>query len=290
VPQYVPKAEKILRGPSLEALTRSAVALYGPEARIVRAERVLEPGLAGLLGRRHIEATVLVPEPGPEAPVVPHSLAGRAGIAALLDDADRAEEAPHSSEVSTQGERFDVLLERLRGEFDPPPEPRVPRMLDGVGDFVLVVGFGGAPLEVVNWMSRGEAEPCARATAGDLMGDWPHLEVPLDAISARADAVERDVPLLVAFTLGPLDSLDASLAAAAALRADQVWLVVDARHKPEETAEWVEAASSCFRAAGLTVNALAVVGAAETRSPQTVNALGIPVGWVDGSPAPRTVL
>jgi hypothetical protein len=288
VPQYVLRTQKVLRDSGLDALTREATALYGPEARIVRAERVLAPGLAGLLGWRHIEATVVVPDPS--APEVPHTLAGRAGIAALLDDADRAEAALHPAEVSTQGERFDALLERLRGEFDPPSEPRVPSVLDGVGDFVLVVGFGGAPLEVVNWMSRGEAEPCARATAGDLMGDWPHLEVPLDAISARADAVERDVPLLVAFTLGPLDSLDASLAAAAALRADQVWLVVDARHKPEETAEWVEAASSCFRAAGLTVNALAVVGAAETRSPQTVNALGIPVGWVDGSPAPRTVL
>ncbi|MGN6406567.1 hypothetical protein [Sinomonas sp.] len=280
----------MLKGSGLDALTREAAALYGPEARIVRAERVLERGLAGLLGRRHVEATVLVPEPGLAAPVVPHSLAGRAGIAALLDDADRAEDALHTSEVSTQGERFDVLLERLRGEFDAPPEPHVPSVLDGVGDFVLVAGFGGAVLAVVRSMGAHDPGRWARATAGDLVADWPHLETPLDALSARADAVERDVPLLVAFTVGPLDALDASLAAAAALRADQVWLVVDARHKPEETAEWVEASSSCFRAAGLAVNALAVVGAAETRSPHTVNALGLPVGWVDGSPAPRTVL
>lgn len=268
----------MLKGSGLEALTREAVALYGPEARIVRAERVLDGGLRGLLGRRHIEATVLVPEP--TAPAVPHALAGRAGIAALLDDADRAEALMHTPDVSTQGERFDALLEQLRAEFDA-PEPRVPQVLDGVGDFVLVVGRDGAALEVVTSMAAWE--PGRGLLAGSL-------ERPLDAIAARADAVERSVALLAAFTLGPLDALGPSLDAAAALKPDQVWLVVDARHKPDETTEWVEAAASRLGIAGLTVDALAVVGAAETRTPHTVNGLGLPVGWVDGSPAPRTVL
>jgi hypothetical protein len=277
VPQYV------LKGAALDALTREAVALYGPEARIVRAERVLDGGLRGLLGRRHIEATVLVPEPA--APGVPHALAGRAGIAALLDDADRAEAAMHAPEVSTpevstQGEQFDALLEQLRAGFDV-PEPRVPQVLDGVGDFVLVIGRDGAVLDVVRSMMAGAPERWTFATA---------LEGPRAAIAARADAVERSATLISGFTVGPLDALDLQLADAAALKPDQVWLVVDARHKPDETAQWVEAAASCFGAASHTVDALAVVGAAETRTPHTVNRLGVPVGWVDGSPAPRTVL
>jgi hypothetical protein len=284
VPQYV------LRGGSLDAVSREAVALYGPGARIVRAERVLERGLAGLLGRRHVEATVLVPElPAAERPDVPYALAGRAGIAALLDDADRAEAAMHAPEVSTQGERFDALLEQLRGEFDA-TEPRVPQVLDGVGDFVLVIGRDGAALDVAQCMAAREPERWTLATAGDLVADWPHLEALLEAVAARADAVERSVAVLAAFTLGPLETLGKSVEAAGALKPDQVWLVVDARHKPDETAEWVEAASSCLRTAGLAVDALAVVGAGQTRTPHTVNALGVAVGWVDGSPAPRTVL
>ena len=66
----------------------------------------------------------------------------------------------------------------------------------------------------------------------------------------------------------------------AALSADQVWVVVDAGRKHEDTARWVGVLS-----AQLNVTAVAVVGAAETGSPESVNGLGLPVGWIDGRPA-----
>ncbi|MDP5226324.1 MULTISPECIES: hypothetical protein [Arthrobacter] len=280
-PQY------LLEGRSLDALTRKALELYGPTARIVHAERVLDGGLAGLMGRRHIEATVHVPgtaKPAPPSAAVPHLLDGRAGIAALLEDADRAETALHptSPAVSTQAPVFDDLLRRLRADTG---EPRVPALPGTAGELVLVVGRGGTALDVVRSIAAREPQQWALATAGDLVADWPHLEITRDAIAARADAVERSRAVLTAFSLGPLDALAHSLGIAATLTPDRVWLAVDARHKPDETAEWVQAASSL-----LAVDALAVVGAGETRTPHTVNGLGIPVGWVDGSPAPRTVL
>ncbi|WP_156144215.1 hypothetical protein [Sinomonas humi] len=293
----------LLRGSSLEDVTRQAVELYGPEARIVSADSVLDPGLRGLMGRRHVEATVTVPTPiarlapsvdpaGPHA-LGPHALEARAGIAALLEDADRAEDGflaaapgarPSAPSVSTEAEDFDALLERLRTQMDA-PEERVPVLLDGAGDLVLVVGRGETALAVVQSMAARLPEGFSLVSAGGLSGDWPHLEDVRDAVAARAEGVESGTTVLAALGLRGFDRLAPQFGRAAALRPDQVWLAVDARHKAEETAEWVEAAK-----ARLTVSALALVGTGETRTPETVNALGIPLGWVDGSRAPRTVL
>ncbi|HKU11292.1 MAG TPA: hypothetical protein VJQ61_08695 [Sinomonas sp.] len=281
-------------------MTRQAVDLYGPEARIVSADSVLDPGLGGLLGRRHVEATVMVPTPIVRlAPMVdpagPHTLGARAGIAALLDDADTAEDRIHAFQtaapgarpsgppVSTEAEDFDALLERLRSQMDA-PEERVPVLLDGPGDLVLVLGTSDTAFAVVQSMAARLPEAFSLTSAGEL-SEWPHLEDVRDATAARAEGVESGTTVLAALGLRAFDRLGPQLGRAAALRADQVWLAVDARHKAEETAEWVEAAK-----ARLTVSALAVVGARETRTPETVNTLGIPLGWVDGSHAPRTVL
>lgn len=292
----------LLRGSSLEDVARQAVELYGREARIVSADRVLDGGLGGLLGRRHVEATVVVPEAAatilpPVEPALPHALGARAGIAALLDDADAFEDRLHgaaarpagSPPVSTEAEDFDALLERLRSEMDA-PEERVPVLLDGPGDLVLVIGPGDTPFSVVRSMAAGRSEAYSPASAGGPPGEqsvpeWPHLADFRDATAARAHGVESATTVLAALRLQAFDRLSPQLGRAAALRPDQVWLAVDARHKAAETAEWVEAASAAFA-----VSALAVVGALETRTPQTVNSLGIPVGWVDCSPAPRTVL
>ncbi|WP_138445284.1 hypothetical protein [Sinomonas susongensis] len=300
----------LLRGPSLEDITRQAAELYGSDARIVSADRVLDSGLGGLLGRRHIEATVVLPDPVVRLlpavePDIPHALGARAGIAALLDDADTAEDRLRTSAfpaaaspapaVSTEAEDFDALLERLRGEMEAPAE-RVPVLLGGAGDLVLVIGPGETPFSVVRSMAAREPGAYSPVSAGEtpageppagerLEEDWPHLEDVRDATAARAQGVESSTAVLAALRLRAFDRLGSQLGRAAALRPDQVWLAVDARHKPDETAEWVEAARSRF-----SVTALAVVGALETLSPQTVNSLGIPVGWVDSSPAPRTVL
>jgi hypothetical protein len=56
--------------------------------------------------------------------------------------------------------------------------------------------------------------------------------------------------------------------------------VVDAGRKQEDTARWVKVLAS-----QLNVTAVAVVGADETATPDTVRDLGLPVGWVDSDDA-----
>jgi hypothetical protein len=293
----------LLRGRSLEQLALEATELYGVAARIVRAERVLDAGLAGFLGRRHVEVTVQVPNAGnprvgPVEPAV-HVLPGRSGIAALLDSADTREDdvnAPIAGRsgtrrpgqpVSTESSGFAELLTRLgddvRAEVVPAP-------LSAPGDLVLVLGLE----ESAHGVTRSMADvPPRRGAAGRQLYSAGHLGVPgrphlagrWDAVAARALAVETGSVVLASCDLGAVAAGLPHLGAAAALAPDQVWLVVDARHKSDETREWVE---HVRRAVG--VDALAVVGAGESRSAHTVNRLGVPLGWVDGRPAPRTVL
>jgi hypothetical protein len=66
------------------------------------------------------------------------------------------------------------------------------------------------------------------------------------------------------------------------LSPDQVWLVVDAGRKPDDTALWVNTV-----AARIPVDAVAVEGSALTATPDTVDELNLPIGWVDGfAPSP----
>lgn len=295
-------------------LAREAAQTYGATARIVRAERVLDGGLGGFLGRRHIEVTVHVPDEDEPAvvavaPDVPHVLDARAGIAALLEEAESAEDAlqfgaaPRAARegagrsVSTEATDFDALLHRLRREVD---AGAVPAPLASPGDLVLVLGLEGTagivvrsfaehPLPAEHALAAEHPGPEARWQlfgAGAVgLDDRPYLAGRWDATAARALAVEDARAALVACSLGTVAAGLPHLEAAAELGADQVWLVVDARHKPEDTAQWADRVRST-----LAIDALAVLGAGETRTAHTVNRLGIPLGWVDGSPAPRTVL
>lgn len=56
--------------------------------------------------------------------------------------------------------------------------------------------------------------------------------------------------------------------------------MVDAGRKPADSARWVG-----VLAAQLDITAVAVVGAAETATPESVNSLGLPVAWIDSGPA-----
>ncbi|MEA5454764.1 hypothetical protein SPF06_08525 [Sinomonas sp. JGH33] len=284
-----------LSGGTLEAVTRRACELYGPTARIVSAERVLDQGLGGFLGRRHVEAMVLVPDHAEAPPsFTPHTLpAARGGIAALLDEAERVEdefqdeppEATHAPpSVSTQSEIFDVVLARLREDTAADDEP-VPALLGEPGDLVLVLGPRPAAYDAARSMADSASRWELAAVGPGAGADWPALAGARGANAARARAVEDGRAVLAVAALDPLEPIEPQLRAAYALHADQVWLAVDARHKPDETADWVDAVAEL-----LPVDALAVVGARETRTAYTVNGLGIPIGWVDGHAAPRTVL
>ena len=85
----MPPTRSLLSGPSLEELRRRAVRELGPGARIVGAQKVTVGGIAGLFARSHYEVVVEVPdEPVARVTITPSS---RAGIAALLADAEEAE-------------------------------------------------------------------------------------------------------------------------------------------------------------------------------------------------------
>ena len=325
-----------LKGASLEEIRRKAEQQHGPAARIVSAERVISPGIAGLFAGDRYEAIVevvtghevvtgeVVPDPdilagadataavavpaAPAAGAAPaHDLKG-AAIAALLEEADAAELSlyrPGSNPgLSTESPDFAELLEQLgtglRGPADAPadaqaapaapappiaPAPAqvresVPVPLSGTGDLVVLVGLGDDALDTALAMSTAAGGADVR-TAGKLSAyGHLHVEGRQGATAARAHAVLTDQTVLVAFGLGKARDALARLQSVAALSADQLWVVVDAGRKQEDSARWVG-----VLAAQLDITAVAVVGAAETATPETVNTLGLPVGWIDSGQA-----
>ena len=120
------------------------------------------------------------------------------------------------------------------------------------------------------WPCRMAAGGADVRTAGKLSA-YGHLHVDgrQSATAARAHAVLTDQTVLVAFGLGKARDTVARLQSVAAISADQIWVVVDAGRKQEDTARWVKVLAS-----QLNVTAVAVVGAAETATPETVRAAG----------------
>ncbi|MGV8967675.1 MAG: hypothetical protein ACOH2F_15525 [Cellulomonas sp.] len=93
----------LLDGDDLAALMHRVREEMGPNAVVVRAERVRTGGVAGFFAKEHYELTVEVPEPKPRTPRrLPAGRPGTAaGMAALLDAADAAE--ARSTHGSTRG-------------------------------------------------------------------------------------------------------------------------------------------------------------------------------------------
>lgn len=156
----------------------------------------------------------------------------------------------------------------------------VPVPLTGVGDLVVLVGLGEDAMDTALAMSMAVGGADVR-TAGELSA-YGHLHVDgrQGATAARAHAVVTERTVLVAFGLGKARNALARVPSVAALSADQVWVVVDAGRKHEDTARWVRVLS-----AQLNISAVAVVGAGETSTPESVNGLGLPVGWIDAGQA-----
>ena len=156
----------------------------------------------------------------------------------------------------------------------------MPAPLSGTGDLVVLIGLGDDALDTALAMSTAVGGADVR-TAGKLSA-YGHLHVDgrQGATAARAHAVMTDQTVLVAFGLGKARDALARLQSVAALSADQLWVVVDAGRKQEDSARWVG-----VLAAQLDIAAVAVVGAADTATPETVNTLGLPVGWIDSGQA-----
>ncbi|MCU1576941.1 MAG: hypothetical protein JWP70_1645, partial [Leifsonia sp.] len=228
----------------------------------------------------------------------------RAGIAALLDEADElgarigGVDAPR--QVSTGSELFAELMDELTftvaadpiAEFPPAAavEQPVPSPLTRPGDLVAVVGLGEDALPVARQMAvvaGGDEVSSGVWTAGGLAVDGlRRVEDRRTALEARADAVSRGCSVFLAVGVGlgggvglgagsgvgSVGSGDARILGG--IRPDQVWVVVDAGRKPEDTARWVRAVASV-----VPVDAVAVIRQDSTSTPDTVDALGLPIGW-----------
>lgn len=311
-----------LSGSSMDELRDRVRSRYGPEARIVSAEVVTVGGIKGYLARRHFEVTVNVPAPQHRGSP---GVRSRAGIAALLEEADKAESVAEpvvtplvqdtrATAVSTRSGGFDAFVRELAKSTGSNSENaidtrtarqsdargrrdfRVPRPGRHPGDLTVVVGLEDDALSVCLEMacdadvSRGAGQsdgvPRGVYTGGKVAVEgYLPLGNRAGAVAARAAGVEGGYPVFVAWGINPGLGWDRPVDELTGLGADQVWVAVDARRKPTDTASWVDGVrASC------SVDAMAVKAIAGTASPATVNSLGIPIGWVDGLPAHVTVL
>ncbi|MFT2816606.1 hypothetical protein [Leifsonia sp. A12D58] len=314
-----------LEGQSLSEIADRVRTLYGPDARIVSAERVTVGGVKGFFSKQHYEVTVEESAPT-DAPGGAHGigdtdLTRRLGIAALLDDADDAEaliqEIPSAqgmpdSRLSTSSADFAAIMDNLTTatglgvELDvdaafrsqtPVPAPvqqlsggHAPLILTGAGDLILIAGMNDDALSVATAMAATCNGLVKRAgvLGTDSVGSGVSLSDRRGALAARAAGVENDAAVFVAWGLPALpigSGRDGFALAAGDLGADQAWVAVDAGRKPADTAVWVAALAAAVR-----LDALAAVGVTATQSPETIRLLGVPVGWVDDGPATHASL
>ncbi|POH73862.1 hypothetical protein [Arthrobacter glacialis] len=300
-----------LRGHSLESLRWQLFEKYGAAARIVRAERIQTGGLFGIGATTSFEVVVEV-----DTDPASHTASGekrglrsaaptrrgaipRRSLSDLLAEADRADDArPSGSDgVMEIKPDFDVVLRKIAADEAHGPdtdsqgvapghgEMAIPRPSTMPGDLIVLVGLRDQPLNTAWSMLSHLQNGAELLTAGDYRSNGLS-HVFLDSIEvkkAQAMALGDGKPLLIAFSFGQRGSSNLSMLAS--LRPKQLWLVVDAAHKPDDTQSWVR------RACRYSVpDALAVLGATDTATPESVNALKVPVGWVDGRPATSSEL
>ncbi|PPB48119.1 hypothetical protein C4K88_14130 [Arthrobacter pityocampae] len=183
-------------------------------------------------------------------------------------------------------------LPEVRGAILRIPDPvaSAPSVLRAPGDLVVVVGVPAVGWSVASSMATvlGRGAPTAVAVSGPPNRAHPEarsIDDGLEANAARAAGVDGGHAVFVALpSEDPLIDIRALLA----LRPDQVWLAVDAGRKEADTAAWVGALCRSMERAGLALAGLAVIGSTTTATPETVQALGLPVGWLEGRPAAAT--
>ncbi|MDQ1606433.1 MAG: hypothetical protein QOJ18_800 [Microbacteriaceae bacterium] len=277
-----------LDGTSLEELKARVLAEHGSRARVISVETVTRGGIGGFFGSRHYEVTVELPDlPSPTQLRDAHHLdvPTRIGIASLLEDADVQEAIVYNQvssgfPVSTSSREFANIMDQLESATIPtpvgarPPLPSPP-LLSAPGDLVAIVGIGDGPLTVATTMASiaGMAEVTVAGSLGTP--GLSRVDSRRAAMVTRAHGVERGEPVFLAFGLTGVGE-DAATEAyeLAALHPDQVWAVVDATRKPEDTAHWVEEL-----AAVVALDAVAGTNHDNTLSPETINELGLPATW-----------
>ena len=199
----------LLDGEDLPSLMLRVKAEMGPDARIVKAERIRTGGIAGFFAREHFELTVEVPEtrrphhprlrpPEGTGYVVPGDAAG---IEALLAAADAAERsglhgdgagtgattwgpgAAAAAQVSTSGDTFARVLQSMREIVGPLPEAAPPSSPEAgnadadAGDTGDGIGSGTAA-----------ADPAAEDVTTDTAPEGGGAEATVSADEDRAAA------------------------------------------------------------------------------------------------------
>ncbi|TFB69660.1 hypothetical protein E3O06_15140 [Cryobacterium glaciale] len=303
----------LLEGPTLRELQERVVAEHGANATIIAAERVTVGGIRGFFARQHYEITVEVLEPAQRKRSAHAGLdiSARLGIAALLDDADEAESqlypAQPSPQLSTASDGFARLMDELTfatgrtviptsagvPDAEPAPveapapvsasklaRPPVPAPLTRPGDLVLVVGLEQDPLTIARLMLRVAGAGELRISGTLLEDRIERVDDRRGAVLARANGVAIGHSTFIAYGLEPASDAVARAATLTAIGADQVWVVVDASRKSEDTIRWVNMVVTAVQ-----VHAVAALGRQFTTSPATVDDLGLPVQWMDGRAA-----
>jgi hypothetical protein len=213
-------------------------------------------------------------------------------MAALLDSIDGQERQLHSDGngwppaahgAQAFAEVLDDLTVNLAADSPVLPErlkrrPAAPRPLGAPGDLVVVIGAAVDALAVVRSMALAAAAGDIAVAGSIELAGTARVDDRRTAVRARAMGVHNASPVFVAFGLDrrPIDQSDWD-EVVLSLSPDQVWVAVDAGRKPEDTALWVNTV-----AARVPVDAVAVEGSAFTASPDTVEDLNLPIGWVDG--------
>ncbi|TFD21721.1 hypothetical protein [Cryobacterium sp. TMS1-13-1] len=292
----------LLKGPTMREVQERVLLVHGRHAVIIAAERVTVGGIRGFFARQHYEVTVEVPAPESQRRSA-HSgldLNKRLGIAALLDDADDAEYeiARTAPQLSTASDGFAALMDELTfattlpsglpagagyegGGAPSTPGPSrvstlaVPAPLTRPGDLVLILGLGEDPVTIARLMQRlaGGGDVF---TSGTVVGP-DRVDDRRSARAARARGVEKGCSAFIAFGIDPASDAEARAADLEAIGADQIWVVVDAGRKSEDSTRWVNMVNEV-----VPIDAVAAIGRHFTTSPTSVESFGLPVEWMDG--------
>ncbi len=286
----------------MRELQERILIVHGKDAVIIKADRVTVGGIRGFFARFHYEVTVEVPVPEDRRRSA-HSgldLNKRLGIAALLDDADDAEMeiARSGPQLSTASDGFAALMDELTFATTRPSAMPVPDVYDGgagaaaagrspvanlavpapltrPGDLVLIIGLAEDALTIARLMHR-LAGGGNVYTSGALVGP-NRVDDRRGAQATRARGVETGSSAFIAYGFDPTADASERASALEAFGADQVWVVVDAGRKPEDSTRWVNSINAV-----VPIDAVAAIGRQFTTSPATVESFGLPVEWMDG--------
>lgn len=272
-------------------MTARVQAEYGPHAKIIAAEAVTTGGISGFFAQRHYEVTVEVPDDTAQD-AHEFDLPARAGIAALLEDADNADEGPGAvvlrstaappdnarPALSTASVDFQAIMADLAFNTAAPiaktVEPAGPVPLGGAGDLIVVVGFSADAMRVARGMLGTAGEPALRVGGSIDGAGIPRVDDRRGLLAARASGVEGGYAVVVAYGLDSASVDFGTIEALRRLHSDQVWVAVDATRKEADTARWVEGVQ-----AAVTVDGVVASGRKLTSTPDTVSAFGVPVVW-----------